>query len=265
MNDRPHSDRISFSGVEAVGLSHVGQVRGRNEDSFVVDEEGGLAVVADGMGGLPAGDLASRLAAEEMAQRLKGVGLFEGSPTEDELVAATRLVSLAVQYANQRVLQAASEVPGRNGMGTTVTAVKVLSQDGTFLVAHVGDSRAYQFSEGGLSQITRDQTWVQTQVDAGTLDPRHVRDHPYGHMLVQVVGMEGELDPQLTRGQLQVDEVLLLCTDGLIRVLEDSDLRETLAEARSRGLGWAADHLVDVANERGAPDNVTVALLRLRG
>jgi protein phosphatase len=242
----------------------VGKLRARNEDSVAICPEDGLIVVADGMGGLPAGDLASRMAAETVTRVLGGpVSAPEAAPWEVMAEDLRRRMWAAVREANRAVLHEASRTAERTGMGTTLTALQIAPTSGLFVIGHVGDSRAYYLSGDAFSQLTKDQTWVQSQVDAGALDPHLARDHPYGHVLVQVVGMEGDLEPQIIQGQAQPGDVFLLCTDGLTRVIEESEIQAALTESRSSGLDWATSALVAEANIRGAPDNVTVAILRL--
>lgn len=238
--------------METVGLSDLGRKRNRNEDSFATSPERRFVVVADGMGGLPAGDLASRLAVQVMTGALAD----DGARSADGMVGAIRA-------ANERVLRAAEEAPGRRGMGTTVTALQIVSDSGEYVVGHVGDSRAYLFSKGVLHRLTKDQTWVQAQIDAGALPPELAAHHPLGHILLQVVGTEGGVDPEIVEGRAAPGDFFLLCTDGLVAVLDDGDLAEIAEEGASRGLAWTAARLVERANEGGGPDNITVALLRI--
>lgn len=241
--------------LQVATASDPGRVRARNEDAVAARPELGLVVVADGMGGHAGGDRASALAVKEVLRGLGGGG--EG----DSLLR----VEGALRAAHQRVLDAADLAPELRGMGTTLTVLLMDRSRASWVVGHVGDSRAYLFRDGRLRQITRDQTWVQDQVDRGHLDLQAAAVHPLASLLLQAIGSGSDVTPEMVREPLQPGDLFLLCSDGLIRVVEDAEMEAALAAMDPGGEGelqGVVDSLVALANHRGGPDNVTIALAR---
>lgn len=243
--------------LQVATASDPGRVRARNEDAVAARPEVGLVVVADGMGGHAAGDRASALAVEEV---VRGLG---GGPGEGDTLLR---VEGAVRAAHQRVLDAADLAPDLRGMGTTLTVLLLDRSRTSWVVGHVGDSRAYLFRNGRLRQVTRDQTWVQDQVDMGHMDLQAAAVHPLSSLLLQAIGSGNEVAPEIVHEPLQDGDLFLLCSDGLIRVVEDAEMEAALV-ALDPGLDGAlqatVDGLVELANQRGGPDNVTIALARV--
>ena len=231
--------------LKAFGRSDVGKVRRRNEDMMVVEPSRGIVVVADGMGGAPGGDVASALAVQEVAR-----SLHQGQDMD-----------ASIREANRKILSAVADQPSLSGMGTTVTALQVALDKGTFVIGHVGDSRAYLLSEGGFSQISRDHTMVRDMVDAGKIPASAEREHPLGHILSRALGTEAEVDVDLVEGRVHPGDCFLLCSDGLAKVMDDDEVEEWTRRAEREPLEQVVDALVEEANRRGAPDNVTVAFL----
>jgi serine/threonine protein phosphatase PrpC len=237
---------------EFAGHTDVGRVRARNEDALLQQPLRGIAAVADGMGGHAAGDVASRIAVDVLDDRTRDLGRdVAGAMVE------------ALHAANQAILRAARADPELQGMGTTLTALRVHPTDGC-VVVHVGDSRAYRLRDGRLEQLTRDQTWVQEQVDAGTITADNARTHPFSSILTGALGIDGEeLDIEVLEPECEPGDTFLLCSDGLIARLDDGQLQAVL-EVHHQDLDAAARALVAAANEAGGPDNITVALVRCR-
>lgn len=231
--------------INAFGISHPGRVRSRNEDALAVEPGKGLVVVADGMGGAPSGDVASALAVQEITR-----SLHRGETMRQ-----------AYGAAHAKVREMSEGGPEYAGMGTTLTALKVDVEEGTFVLGHVGDSRAYHLSQGILFHRTTDHTLVRSMVDQGKLPASAERDHPMGHILTRAVGIDGDLEPQIVKGALSEGDRFLLCSDGLVRVFRDEEIGEWLRGLSPDDLESAVEQLVEEANRRGAPDNVTVALL----
>ena len=228
----------------------MGRVRERNEDALLQRPDRGLFAVADGMGGHAAGDIASRIAVDVLDERTM-------EPVED---LGAQLAD-AAHAGHDAILKAARADAALRGMGTTLTALRVRPDGGGCVIAHVGDSRAYRWRNGSLEQLTRDQTWVQEQVEAGNLTDAQARNHPFAAMLTCALGIRDvNLDVQLVEARCAPGDTFLLCSDGLIAALKDRDLRRILAEHED--LDRAANALVDRANEAGGPDNITVALVR---
>jgi protein phosphatase len=231
--------------IHAFGISDPGQVRARNEDAMAVEPTRGLLVVADGMGGAPAGEVASAVAVQEVAR-----GLHAGETMEVVLLGA-----------HDRLREMAADKPHLAGMGTTVTALVVDGDGGTFVLGHVGDSRAYHLSGGILYLRTTDHTLVRSMVEEGRLPPEAEKDHPMAHILTRALGVEEEVEPEIIRGVVSGGDRFLLCSDGLGRVMSEDEVGEWIRALRSTGLEEAASSLIEEANRRGAPDNVTVAAL----
>lgn len=249
------------------GLSEVGRVRRRNEDSLILAPELGVAVVADGMGGHPGGDVASRVAAEYAIRRLGTLLPRPDEPPPEGMEEAMRsAMTETVLGAHQAVRARSARHPDLEGMGTTLTAIAVDRDSGLCAIGHVGDSRMYRLRGSDLVQLTHDDTWVQMRVDARELTPAQARRHPHSHILTQCLGLDDPPEPQISTGQVADGDVYLLCTDGLIGMLDDRDLYAVLRESaynpdHTAGLELARDALVRLANDRGGHDNITVALV----
>jgi PPM family protein phosphatase len=241
------------------GRSDRGRVRPRNEDTFHLEADTGLAVVADGMGGHPAGAEASRLAVRTFLTLVaESANMLTSSGAWGE-----RMVE-AVEEAHRCLLDEGDRDPARAGMGTTLTALHVDPATGRGELVHIGDSRAYRMRDGQLTRLSRDHTWVQEQVEAGVLDASLARVHPMAHVLTRVLGgVRAAPAPQLRTLDGRGGDLYLLCTDGLTAHLSDEDLGEILSAAPDPAA--AAGALVDAANERGGSDNITVALVGVEG
>lgn len=254
-----------------VGLSDIGKARARNEDSLCLLPERGVAVVADGMGGHPGGDVASRIAAEVAAKVLAEAAV----PTargEDATLRLRTAMSRSVVAAHEAIRAHGREQPELDGMGTTLTAMIVDPASGGYVLGHVGDSRAYLFRDGRLTQLTRDDTWVQERVEAAQLTPEQARRHPFGHLLTQCLGLDDPPVPHILGGKVAPGDAYLLCTDGLVGMLDDPELERILAEhlwenggssERAREVDAPVRALLDAANDAGGHDNITAALVRI--
>ncbi len=240
---------------EAVGASDTGRVRRGNEDAFLVDAERGIFLVADGMGGHAAGEIASRIAARTSGKVLARA-LDAGSRGE-ELTAA--LVA-AFHTAHSEIVRCCAERPRTRGMGTTLTLC-LLTPDGICRLGHVGDSRAYRLRDGIFEQLTTDHTWVQQEVEAGRLPSAAVRTHPLSHILTRVLIAEVREEPDLFSFPVQPGTVLLLASDGLTGMLDDAEIASILQQDLPLRELTAA--LIGAANDRGGVDNITVVLVRI--
>ncbi len=231
--------------IKAFGLSVVGRVRTKNEDTLAVVPSRGIVVVADGMGGAPAGEVASALAVQEVVRGLTaGEGMVE-----------------AVRRANRRIRDMVAGQPAWEGMGTTVTALRVLPEEGRFEVGQVGDSRAYRLRGEEFGPLTRDHTMVRDLMEAGKLPPGAERGHPLSHILSRAVGTEEDLEVDRVSGETAPGDRFLLCSDGLVKVMEDDEIEAWMRGARANALDATVRGIVEEGLRRGAPDNVTVALL----
>jgi len=234
---------------EAFAMSDKGCVRSNNEDYCLIEPELGLYVLADGMGGAKAGERASRLAVDTVAE------IVHAAPRLD-----SQVLLRAVEEANRRVLAASHSDPELEGMGTTLVAALDLA-DG-FAIASVGDSRAYVLDDAGFRAITDDQTWVNEVGRPLGLDEESLRTHPMRHVLTMAIGASAPLSVNYYSVPLRPGALALLSSDGLHGVLEPAYLEEILRRARSGGLEEGCRELVAAAKDAGGPDNVTVVLVR---
>jgi len=230
-------------------LSDIGLERSNNEDSAAVDLELGLFIVADGMGGHAAGEVASRVAVEATIAALRAQPRPRRARDQGELMLQ------ALHDANAAVVREAEE-RGTFGMGTTLSVVSLRRR--TAVVAHVGDSRIYSIARKSLRQLTQDHTLVAAMVEGGVLSAEQAGSHPDKHVLTQAIGTMGVLEPQILQTRVPLRGRLLLCTDGLHDALSQAEIGEL---ARRDDLDEAARALVELANAKGGHDNVTVLLV----
>jgi protein phosphatase len=247
-------------------MTDLGKTRTRNEDSWSSVPGLGVAVVADGMGGHPGGDVASRIAAETAASVLREElerDAADGDSPGDRLGAAMRR---SVLRAHEEIRARGEREPALDGMGTTITAFAMDPASDLFVLGNVGDSRAYRFRAGELTRLTRDDTWVQERVDSKQLTVEQARRHPFAHLLTQCLGLEDTPRPRITEGTVHAGDVYLLCTDGLVGMIDDAALAQMLAASLEPN-GGAGEHtlrtLVDAANDAGGYDNITAILVTI--
>ncbi|MGE0158428.1 MAG: PP2C family serine/threonine-protein phosphatase [Gemmatimonadales bacterium] len=247
------------------GLTDVGKTRTRNEDSWSCIAPRGIAVVADGMGGHPGGDVASRIAAET-AVRILGEEL--GAADRPGVGRADRLgsaMSQSVLAAHEAIRTRGQAEPELDGMGTTLTAIAVDAESGLFVLGNVGDSRGYRFRSGELTRLTKDDTWVQERIDARQLTPEQARRHPFAHLLTQCLGLEDAPKPRILQGSIEPGDAYLLCTDGLVGMIEETRLAQILVDTLSASSGVDPEKalrlLIDAANDAGGFDNITAVLV----
>lgn len=214
--------------------------------------EHGLFVVADGMGGHAAGEVASEMAVRIIAKELGDVRGRADADVAEEM-------RQAIQVANGAIFQRTLTEHDKRGMGTTATAL-VLNGP-RYLIGQVGDSRAYLMRDRRLLQITKDHSYVQEQVDAGYLTPEQARTHPYSNVITRCVGANAEVSPDIYVGALRPGDRYLLASDGLTGMLEDQDLEAALSGDQPPQA--IVDELVAEANRRGGLDNITVIVIRI--
>ena len=236
--------------LEAAASTHVGMRRKENQDRYALVPELGLYLLADGMGGHSAGQVASRIACDE------ATGAMEESD-EDGIGLAERLRQ-AVSNANRAILAAANADLELQGMGTTLVAMAFAK--GRLALAHVGDSRAYLLRGGRLRGLTDDHSIVGELVRRQEISEEDAREHPHRHVLTRALGVRSRTEPDLAEMTPQPGDLVLLCSDGLTGHVEDDEIAEHLDSKVS--LKTAADQLVDSANRAGGLDNITVVLVR---
>ena len=260
--------RLNFA-----ALTDVGRARAHNEDAVGFSEppppelyprencfylqppspmvraaKGAIFIVADGMGGHQAGEVASRMAINRIIQN------YYADPDPNIQTALIR----AVQAANAEIYAHAQASPAQSGMGTTVVAA-VVKDSGEVQIAHVGDSRAYFVRGKQIKQITKDHSWVQEQVEAGVLTPEQARTHPQRNVITRALGSKPDVLVDSHQGKLDPGDVLVLCSDGLSGLVSDEEIRQVVT---SQPPQQAAHTLVNMANERGGTDNISVVVLK---
>jgi len=232
----------------------VGRVRSGNEDNFFVEADArrGIFIVADGMGGHAAGEVAS-----EMAVRIVGERLLTVASVHD--ADAVPVLTGSLQEANREIYRRMLAEQDKQGMGTTASALVVSSHG--FLIGQIGDSRVYLLRGGTLTQLTKDHSYVQEQVDAGVLTPEQARHHPYSNVITRCVGSTDAVEVDVFSGPVQVGDLFLVASDGLTGMLEDGQIARLLAA--NAGPGRKVDALIDAANGHGGLDNITAIVIEV--
>jgi PPM family protein phosphatase len=242
-----------------VKLSHwaqtdVGMIRSGNEDSFddAASDKRGVFIVADGMGGHAAGEVASEMAVQIVMREMRDVAdLADGS--------ARKLLGEALKQANRAIHDRTITEVDKQGMGTTAS-VLVLA-DSQYLIGQVGDSRVYLLRDGALKQLTKDHSYVQEQVDLGNLTPEQARYHPYSNVITRCVGASPEVEPDLYSGEAREGDIFLVASDGLTGMVDDRRLAQLLmsrAEPKRK-----VESLISEANGRGGLDNITAIVVHV--
>ena len=263
--------------VHVYGVSDVGRTREHNEDAFMVadldkaqpltfpaeqtqvpGEHGTLFMVADGMGGAAAGEIASSMAVDVILSELRGK--WSSGPGTDPKVFAVTLHD-ATEVANDRIHEYASEHPENRGMGTTATVAGILGD--TLYIAQVGDSRAYLMRQSKVRQLTKDQSLMQRLIEAGEITAEEAEVSERRNMILQALGPEAAIKVDITHQQLRRGDVLVLCSDGLSGVVRDHEIERVARE--SSDLVTLCHQLISLANESGGPDNITVVAARFEG
>ena len=245
------------------GVTDMGRVRTNNEDCYKIVEPLQLFVLSDGMGGEAHGEIASAMAVETVVKHCLDV---ETNPAarvigrvDPNWSARTKRLSTAVHLANKNIFKSAEEDPDRHGMGATLTAAWI---DGAKLsIAHVGDSRAYLLRSGSLLQLTRDHSLVAEQVRRGILTAAEAEESEMQSVLLRALGAQAEIEVDAEEHTLFPRDILLLCSDGLTRVVTEPEIAGTLQAETDAAR--ASEKLVALANERGGPDNISVVTVRL--
>ncbi len=265
--------------VQVFGKTDLGRTRDHNEDRFLVadlsrqdaslqpqvrqhdlGERGTLFVVADGMGGAAAGELASQMATETIYQHLARTWNAQDEPTPQRF--AYRLKE-AVEVANASIHAHAKAHPEVRGMGTTTTAAGVLADH--LYLTQVGDSRAYLVRNGEAHQLTKDQSLMQRLVEAGELTEEEAAHSERRNIILQALGPDPKVKVDLTHQEVRRGDVLVLCSDGLSGQVKKEEIAKIVSEGGGRDLGAACDKLIALANARGGPDNITVVIARFDG
>jgi protein phosphatase len=236
--------QIKYSGKTDIGLK-----RSNNEDVFLIRPELDFCVAADGIGGAAAGEIASRIFADSALK------IFSNSINRSQQDTLNR-VQQTFQLANKEILEHVIRHPDHKGMGC-VAELLAFCDDG-FIIGHVGDSRTYRFRKGRLEQLTQDHTLVQKQLDEGLISADNVKHHPLRHVVLQAVGLEEKLAPDVLKGKTFTGDLFLLCSDGLTDMVQDDQIQKILSSEID--IHRKTDRLIKIANTAGGNDNITVVL-----
>lgn len=244
--------------IRSAGSTHVGRVRSSNEDHFGAFDDLTLYVVADGMGGHAAGEVASLMAVQAVHDAFLEAVSDSTLPSGREYDPSRRLV-WAIEQANQRIYTAGAENQALAGMGTTVAAVWVDS-DAAY-VAHVGDSRVYRLRGTTLEQVTADHSLINDYLSRGIMTPDEAAAHPMKHVLIRALGTAPSVSVDIRRIALQPNDLFLLCSDGLSNVVPVEELAALLSKPDRTNLSTQSEALIDAANRHGGLDNITAVLV----
>lgn len=235
--------------IRSCAISDVGRKRQKNEDSYLINDELNLFVVADGMGGHAGGEYASRIAITTIEEMMK---------KGDSKVSGEQIIQKAIQDAGQKIIAKAEEDRALKGMGTTVICLHLENKKG--IIAHVGDSRGYLFRDGVLEQLTDDHSLVNEQVKSGLITAEEAKTHQFKNIITRSVGVTPEVEVDISSRKLKAGDAFLLCSDGLSNLVELSEMEGKL---REREPVLAAKAMVDLANKRGGDDNITLVLVEV--
>src|SRR5512142_43131 len=250
--------------LDVASLSHPGMVRTHNEDSIFVDGDAGLAVLADGMGGYSAGEVASGIAVNVISggmlpelgsgRELSKVDIGSG------LTHAALILQQQIALANKGIYEAAQARPECAGMGTTLVAAVFYGN--RVSIGHIGDSRCYRLRGDKLEQLTHDHSLLQEQIDSGMLTPEQAKYSLNKNLVTRALGIEAVVPADIAEYRVEADDIYLLCSDGLTDMVEADTVRE-IVTAKRADLAEAAAELIDVANQNGGRDNISVVLIRV--
>ena len=243
--------------MQSWGLTDPGCVRSQNQDTYVIeqlDRHTLLCVVCDGMGGAKSGNIASTLAADVFVQEIKQS--WNSNMTQERI---DQMIQRATKLANFTVYDQAAQIEDFSGMGTTMAAVLIKGMSVT--VVNVGDSRVYAVSSDGIRQLTKDHSLVQMMVDRGELTPELARTYPGKNFITRAIGTEAIVDCDLFHHTMERGECLLLCSDGLSNMMDDQEILFEVVHGVSKQ--QCCQRLLDIAKNRGAPDNVTSVLIQI--
>ncbi len=251
--------------IEVSGQSHVGMKRNHNEDNYLVLPEERLFVVADGMGGHSSGEVASKIAIDEMGEFFRMTSQDQDITWPYKMDKARNYdenrLAIGVKLANMRIFEKASADSKFKGMGTTIVGV-YFARDNEVVVAHVGDSRVYFYREGSLKQVTEDHSLLNDYLKAKKLTPEEIEAFPHKNVIVRALGMKDNVIVDVNRVEPREGDIFLLCSDGLSGMVTDAQMQTVLQNQPD--IEKACAQLIDAANANGGNDNVTCILARFR-
>ncbi|MEO5701985.1 MAG: Stp1/IreP family PP2C-type Ser/Thr phosphatase [Casimicrobiaceae bacterium] len=250
--------------LEVASLSDPGMVRAHNEDTVFVDPAAGLAVLADGMGGYNAGEVASGIAVKVISgglvPELRSERELSKVDVATGLTHAALLLQQQIAAANKGIYEAAQAKPECAGMGTTVVAAVLCGS--RISIGHIGDSRCYRLRGDKFEQLTHDHSLLQEQIDSGVLTPEQAKYSLNKNLVTRALGIEAIVPADIAEYRVEADDIYLLCSDGLTDMVDPEAVQGIVTERRAK-LGDAARRLVDLANQNGGRDNISVILVRV--
>ena len=250
--------------LDVVSISHPGMVRSHNEDALFVDGNVGLAVLADGMGGYNAGEVASSIAVDviskSMLEELASGRELTKVDTDTGLSHAGLLLRQQIAVANKEIYDTAQTRPDCAGMGTTIVATVFCGP--RVSIGHIGDSRCYRLRGEKFEQLTRDHSLLQEQIDSGMLTPERARYSLNKNLVTRALGIDEVASADITEYRVEAGDNFLLCSDGLTDMVDNEAIGAAIGDKRS-DLSAAAGELIDIANRNGGRDNISVVLVRV--
>jgi protein phosphatase len=234
------------------GKTDVGRKRTNNEDVFTIEPKLGLCLVADGLGGAAAGELASKIFLETALE------VFQ-NPAKCTVAEVTNRIQIAFAMANENILKHTQTNPAHRGMGCTAELMAFYEEG--FVLGHIGDSRTYRFRNGQFLKLTRDHSLVQEQIDKGLITQENARNHPLRNVIHKAVGIDKQIELDIVKSKVFPRDQYLLCSDGLTDMIADDMILKTLK--LNMTLNQKVDHLIEMALSAGGGDNVSVVLLEI--
>jgi protein phosphatase len=251
--------------ISGIGATDIGRKRQLNEDYFICDNETNIYLVADGMGGVPGGELASKMAVDAFLAKIQPLLQDEEVTLPFELNANNgyipSLLKYAIEEANSTVYQYGFHDPSKKGMGTTFTAA--ITYEEKLYVGHIGDTRLYRVRSGKIVQLSEDHTLVQQLVKDGHITPKEACHHPKKNVITRSLGPKPKVKIDILCEQLIPGDIYLLCSDGLYEMVEEEDFSSELLPLEGNGLESAGKKLIKLANKGGGKDNITLVLFRV--
>jgi PPM family protein phosphatase len=245
--------------ITSAGITNVGMKRQNNEDNYLINDEVGVYVCCDGMGGHAGGDYASQIAVttvEEVLANIRDEGSADDEASEDQIT--QEKLKYAIRLAGKRIYERAQADPEFRGMGTT--AVILLFRRGMAYLAHVGDSRGYLVRGGQITQRTEDHSWVNEQIKAGLITAETAKHHRFRNIITRSLGFQEEVEIDTQVLKAEPGDMYLLCSDGLTNLVSEEEIRDMLV---AKSFQETLRDLVALANERGGDDNITAVLARV--
>jgi len=249
---------------QGTGLTDTGLIRTSNQDAFAVENQLGIWVIADGMGGHAGGSIASQLATESVLTHLRRSHSLLSSPSDQSGI-AMKILEQAVATGDSAIRDEVSKTPELEGMGTTLVIALLCQRPPMQLaIAHVGDSRAYLIRKGTIQSLTTDHSFVQRLLTEGQITPEQAINHPNQNVLLRALGADNQSVPDINLHVLEPNDIVMLCTDGLTKTVSDEDIL-AIVSRNNDSPSEACQQLIERANSQGGKDNTTVVLISPSG